>query len=354
MIRFREMFPCALMLGLVVAIGCSEQRPVAELPEFYPVRSDWLVVKTPSVQASKWYDPGYPPLLMLDRQRDTLTGDDAKLATEIDGSILNTRKIDADVHDEFGKTLTELYGTPGEPMTPNGEVLIEQLKFAEKLDSLRLALNAKREEVAAARASAKNADEQQLAGILEMQADKAAKDVSDLEAKVEHLRGYETELKLSPPMLKQGRALYQNYCQQCHGLTGNGNGPGGRYLIPQPRDYRPGLFKFITTNPLVGGKRKPSRADLQRTISEGIIGGPMPQFGALPESDLQALVSYVIHLSMRGEAEYDVMKEAANPKGEGLSREEVRKGLIERAGEIAPIWMASAQSNRRRPQSLQQ
>ena len=59
---------------------------------------------------------------MLNRPFDTLAGDDALLAAQAGNRvILNTRKIEPEVRDEFGKVLTELFGTPGEPHVPNGE-----------------------------------------------------------------------------------------------------------------------------------------------------------------------------------------------------------------------------------------
>jgi mono/diheme cytochrome c family protein len=282
--------------------GSTKNLPV--VPEAYPVRADWLVKSVPSAagQPSKYYESGYPPILMLNRPKSTLTGDDALLASQINRTILDTRQIDADVREEFGNVLTELYGTPGEPKVPSGELLMPALKVA---------------------------------------------DLSDERAKL--ISVYQDELKLDAATLKEGGIVYRNYCQHCHGLTGDGNGPGGRFLVPMPRDYRQGLFKFITTDPtalLAGAKlestRKPRRADLYRTIVHGLDGSPMPQFAGLSETELQALISYVIHLSMRGEAEYEAMKKAADPGGDGMAKNEVRKELLKQAAAIVPRWVASA------------
>ena len=45
----------------------------------------------------------------------------------------------------------------------------------------------------------------------------------------------------------RGRDLYNRYCQQCHGISGDGNGEAAAFLYPRPRDYRKGIFKFTTT-----------------------------------------------------------------------------------------------------------
>jgi mono/diheme cytochrome c family protein len=90
-------------------------------------------------------------------------------------------------------------------------------------------------------------------------------------------------------------------------VAGNGRGPTAAWVNPHPRDYRLGKFKFTSTKG--GNERKPRRADLLRTLREGIESTSMPSFGLLREAELEALVSYVIHLSMRGQIEFQVMKE---------------------------------------------
>lgn len=99
--------------------------------------------------------------------------------------------------------------------------------------------------------------------------------------------------------LVRGQAVYQERCEQCHGVSGDGNGPAAQYMYPKPRDYRKGLFKFTTTP---YGSR-PLRDDLVRTVKLGARGTSMPNFSLLPEHDIQAVVDYVITLARRGELE---------------------------------------------------
>ena len=99
--------------------------------------------------------------------------------------------------------------------------------------------------------------------------------------------------------LSRGQAVYQERCVQCHGVSGDGQGPTAQYMYPKPRDYRAGMFKFISAT---YGSR-PLRSDLLRTVKNGIRGTSMPAFNLLPESDQQAVVDYVMMLARRGEVE---------------------------------------------------
>jgi len=122
------------------------------------------------------------------------------------------------------------------------------------------------------------------------------------------------KLKLSPEQLAKGSHYYRIHCLHCHGVPGNGRGPTSRWINPHPRDYRQGIFKFQSVNQVSKkgeeskANQKPSRADLMRTLQEGIEGTAMPAFNLLSDGDLESLVSYVIHLSIRGEVEYDTIK----------------------------------------------
>jgi mono/diheme cytochrome c family protein len=116
-------------------------------------------------------------------------------------------------------------------------------------------------------------------------------------------------LQLQRDTLQEGSRLYRLYCLQCHGLTGDGRGPTAKWVNPHPRDYRPGIFKFQSVDQATDGNvRPPRREDLVRTIYEGVEGTAMQSYNMLPEFELNALVSYVIHLSIRGEVEGQVLK----------------------------------------------
>ncbi len=111
------------------------------------------------------------------------------------------------------------------------------------------------------------------------------------------------DLRLDDQTLAKGSELYRRHCLQCHGLAGDGRGHTAPWVNPHPRDFRKGMFKFTSTSQEQGPGRKARRDDLVRTIRNGLEGTAMPAFGLLPEDDLQALASYVTHLSLRGQTE---------------------------------------------------
>ncbi len=120
--------------------------------------------------------------------------------------------------------------------------------------------------------------------------------------------GGESEFDLE--QLKRGARVYERNCQQCHGVSGDGNGQAAMYLVPRPRDYRRGIFKFVST----GYGNKPRREDLLRTVTKGIAGTSMPSFRRLPKHDLEAVIDYVLALTQRGELELLL---AAHAESEG-------------------------------------
>jgi mono/diheme cytochrome c family protein len=106
--------------------------------------------------------------------------------------------------------------------------------------------------------------------------------------------------------LELGQDVYHKNCEQCHGVSGDGNGPAAVYLSPRPRDYRRGIFKFTSTK--YGSK--PLREDLVRTVTRGVPGTSMPSFGRLPKRQLEAVVDYVLALTHRGELEQSLAVQA--------------------------------------------
>ncbi len=108
--------------------------------------------------------------------------------------------------------------------------------------------------------------------------------------------------------LEYGFQVYQKRCTQCHGSTGDGNGPVAASLYPRPRDYRKGIFKFGSTP--FGSK--PIREDLIRTVQRGVSGTSMPAFHLLPAADIDAVVDYVLALTHRGELESQLTVEVSS------------------------------------------
>ncbi|MBI1310297.1 c-type cytochrome [bacterium] len=143
------------------------------------------------------------------------------------------------------------------------------------------------------------------------------------------LKERDTELR----RLRHGRDLYEEQCRQCHGTSGDGNGPAAGFMYPRPRDYRAGIFKFTTTP--YGAK--PRRVDLLRTVERGVSGTSMPTFRLLPKSDREAIVDYVLLLTHRGEVETRLALEAE-------FEEEIDPDVVpELIDEILARWQAAEQ-----------
>jgi len=126
--------------------------------------------------------------------------------------------------------------------------------------------------------------------------------------------------------LKDGRDLYMVHCLHCHGVAGDGAGPTANFMTPRPRDYRPGLFKFKSTQWAI----KPSHADLTRVLVEGIPGTYMPSFALLGEEKVGILVDYVRWLSMRGEAETKLIQELAGSGATAAAMKDLVKSELEK------------------------
>ncbi len=83
--------------------------------------------------------------------------------------------------------------------------------------------------------------------------------------------------------------LYDRHCSACHGMEGDGRGPAAYLLLPKPRDFTSGVYKFRSTP----SGSLPTDQDLLRTLKRGIPGTAMPMWDRLPEQDQVALVEYV-------------------------------------------------------------
>ena len=88
---------------------------------------------------------------------------------------------------------------------------------------------------------------------------------------------------------KKGKTLYEYTCSYCHGLDGRGNGPAGDFLIPAPRDFTTGIYKFRQTE----SGSVPTDWDLYESITKGVHGTSMIRWNDLSEEQRWQLVSYI-------------------------------------------------------------
>ena len=93
----------------------------------------------------------------------------------------------------------------------------------------------------------------------------------------------------------QGRYVYERNCIVCHGPRGDGKGEFSPTLVPKPRSFREGMFKFRTT-PL---GMLPTDDDLRRTIKGGLSGTAMVSFDkALSETQRWDIIAYIFSIRL--------------------------------------------------------
>src|SRR5262249_49858458 len=73
-----------------------------------------------------------------------------------------------------------------------------------------------------------------------------------------------------------------------------GNGPAAPSLIPRPRDFTLGQFKYKST----ASDLPPSDADLVRTVSQGLNASAMPYaHDLMSETEIHQVVTYIKNFS---------------------------------------------------------
>lgn len=100
---------------------------------------------------------------------------------------------------------------------------------------------------------------------------------------------------VEPAVLERGLGVYKRLCVGCHGERGDGQGDAGAVLVPPPRDFRLGVFKYHSTPE----GRLPTDDDLRRVIRQGLRGTSMAPVTGLSDGDLDAVVQYVKTFSPR-------------------------------------------------------
>lgn len=86
-----------------------------------------------------------------------------------------------------------------------------------------------------------------------------------------------------------GRRAYDEWCAQCHGEEGAGDGPAGPYLKPAPRDFTSAKYQVRSTPT----GYLPTDEDIARVIRDGIPGTAMPAFPNLSKAEVTGLVAYL-------------------------------------------------------------
>ncbi len=113
-------------------------------------------------------------------------------------------------------------------------------------------------------------------------------------------------------LLALGEKTYMRECSTCHGVEGDGEGPGAYILSEKPRNFQLGTYKFRSTP----NGEVPLPEDLFDTISNGIVGNgaAMPAFASLSEQERWGLVHYVMQLGGIEEEEPEAIEVPAEPE----------------------------------------
>ncbi|WP_082839219.1 c-type cytochrome [Gemmata sp. SH-PL17] len=274
----------------------------------YQARTDLMALATPKKAQPRWYSPQFPPLRSVRLFPNT---PDRDLATDLRAEgrevVLDPTVYEQDVWmpaqaDRLTRLLDAHFGTPATPAVrvPTWDQMVAAgvVRFDQSTS-----LGANLKEIRGKLGKAK---------------------VKDWTADWTAATAAKAELKLDDATLARGSLVYRRWCMQCHGPSGAGDAAYAIEAGPMPRDYRQGVFKFTTAfappnapkKSGLGASGKARREDLKRTVRNGLDGSMMPSFAALTEAEIEDVVSYVIHLSIRGETEFATLVKAIKPGGD--------------------------------------
>lgn len=94
--------------------------------------------------------------------------------------------------------------------------------------------------------------------------------------------------QVSADTLNLGHTTYMEYCVQCHGKNGDGNGVSAPGMWPPPRNFTQGIYKFGN---VVSGEL-PHDEDFYKIIRHGLNGTPMLPWD-ISDKRLEAVTQYI-------------------------------------------------------------
>jgi len=298
--RWTRPLVCSLLTTLAATLaGCGGSLDTGySIDLIYPVRKDPLVLAPlPAETPANPVPPG-----KLDESIRRLP--------EIKGKLLDPDKLTDAQRADLKAALDAAFGRPAEPTI---------------------------------RVLGKVEDEEYADFVTEAPASFAALKLADPTVEPDDKQKAEKDQAYRDKTLAVGGKLFRRHCMHCHGVVGDGRGPSGAWLSPTPRDFRQGVFKFISCDPGLS-RLKPRRDDLRRTLNHGVEGTSMPSFALLTEEERDHLVSYVLHLSIRGEVEYDTIKTLLDPNQgpDALTDKKLDRHVASRTGLFLWQWAQAA------------
>ncbi len=135
---------------------------------------------------------------------------------------------------------------------------------------------------------------------------------------------FSSQLIFVKTVYSDSREIYDSKCAGCHGIEGDGQGPGISSAYPPPRDFRTWIFKYKSTPE----DYPPTDEDLLRIVRKGIPGTAMPGFeGVLKDEEVKSVIQYIKKFSLfeTEEEEIPVVKVDGIPKLEPSAIEKGKK-----------------------------
>jgi hypothetical protein len=260
-IAFAFLALASVASALLTLTGCSDSPSPGELditmPPLsvptvrYAPRTDLLAIAIPEGSPTHWYATGFPPLRSVRLFPNTPDRDlAAELRKQLGKNILDptdTSLLTPRQADRISRLMDTHFGTPAAPTVrmPDWDTTVASaiVRF-EPDQSMGASLKSAKDRLRSFKWDLWKAD---------WDAAAAAKE----------------ELKLDDATLVRGSAVYRRWCMQCHGPSGAGDSAHAVVDGPMPRDYRQGVFKYITAFPPsnvrkkgLGAAGKARRADL--------------------------------------------------------------------------------------------
>jgi len=115
----------------------------------------------------------------------------------------------------------------------------------------------------------------------------------------------------APGNAENGKTIYMKKCWWCHGKEGEADGPGAEFMIPPPRDFSLGMYKYKTSTV---DRVVVRDEDIFDMITYGMPGTSMPSWKeVLNDQERWDLVAFVKSLT-------DMFEGADNPPALDLSK----------------------------------
>ena len=89
---------------------------------------------------------------------------------------------------------------------------------------------------------------------------------------------------------QRGKAVYEKWCLECHGATGEGDGAAAKFMLPPPRNFTQAVYQIRST----ASGELPTDDDMMKVVDEGMPGTAMPEWKSkLTNTERRDVVAYL-------------------------------------------------------------